>query len=290
MSTDAKPTLILMHGIGLGPWLWDRWAPFFESQGFSCVRLTMPGHGDGSNPGVADLVAAAEGAVEKARGPCILVGHSMSGLVAQLVAARHPEWSDSKLMGIVLVCPLPPGQVRVTPDTRMVKNGLKLAPAFLLGKPLRVSKGSYTELGLNKLPQNDIDEVFPKILPWPNKLAKELLLPPKVDIEAIRCPVLVVAGKEDRLVPWDKARVLGDLYEAVVWRYDNLAHTAPLEPGGERMGEDVARWCAAPERPRVLESEGFAPTEGVGHTLRRQRRGEEMKKRSAYGQKASAHR
>ena len=38
----------------------------------------------------------------------------------------------------------------------------------------------------------------------------------------------------------------------------------------------------------MIESEGFNPTEGVGHEVRHARRGEAMKKRSAYGQKKSA--
>jgi pimeloyl-ACP methyl ester carboxylesterase len=202
-------------------------------------------------------------------------------LIAQLVAEKQ------ELAGMVLLCPILPGQIRVLPDKRMVKSGIKLIPAFFLGKPLKVSRNSYQELGLNQLPESLVDTVYPKIVPWPNRLARQLLIPPRVAIERVCCPVLVVAGKEDRLVPWEKARVLGDLYEGVVWRYDKLAHMPPWEPLSERVASDILSWCQTPSRPQVLESEGFGPKEGVGHGLRRQRRGEEMKRRSAYGQKDS---
>ena len=95
-------------------------------------------------------------------------------------------------------------------------------------------------------------------------------------------------GRKDRLAPWEQVRVLGDLYEAVVWRYDDLGHMPPWEPAGLRMGRDIARYAINPSRPQVIESEGFNPTEGVGHEVRHARRGEAMKKRSAYGQKKSA--
>ena len=44
----------------------------------------------------------------------MLVGHSMGGKTAQLLAARRPKG----LRGLVLVAPAPPAPVGVTPETR----------------------------------------------------------------------------------------------------------------------------------------------------------------------------
>ena len=111
---------------------------------------------------------------------------------------------------------------------------------------------------------------------------------PVVDAMQMTSPVLIVLGKLDRMVPWQRGRILADLFEGVAWRYDTLGHMGPWEPGGERMGRDLVGFCAEPAGPVVIESEGFMPSEGAGHTLRRKRRGELMKRRSAYGQKKSA--
>jgi pimeloyl-ACP methyl ester carboxylesterase len=46
----------------------------------------------------------------------VLVGHSMGGKVAQLVAARRPP----ELVGLVLVAPAPPTQMPVPQEQRMV--------------------------------------------------------------------------------------------------------------------------------------------------------------------------
>ena len=89
-------------------------------------------------------------------------------------------------------------------------------------------------------------------------------------------------------MPWEKSRLVADLYEGVCWRYDGMGHMPQVEIGGERVGRDVARWLEAPTRPEVIEAEGFGPGEGIGHERRRARRGEAMKRRSAYGQKRAA--
>jgi pimeloyl-ACP methyl ester carboxylesterase len=280
----AQPvaTLVMIHGIGLGPWFWEPWMDKL-SERFRVLALSLPGHGEPpEDAGLSEVIAGVESVISALPEPPILVGHSMGALVAQILATRHP------LRGLILISPLPPGQIFVRPDRNMIRQSLGLLPAFLQKKPLHISLAGYRALGLNLLSEEEVQRWFPKICPWPWALARDLLRPPRVDPMAVRCPVLVLLGKEDRLVPWQKGRILGDLYEAVVWRYDNLAHSPPLEPDGQRMLQDLLGWAENPVRPEVLESEGFGPEEGVGHSLRRLRRGEAMKRRSAYGQKQSA--
>ena len=280
---DAPVTAVLLHGIGLGPWLWEPWLPAFTAAGVRTFALRLPGHGAGrADVGFADVVAGVEAALDALGGTPALVGHSMGGLVAQVIAARRP------LASVALVCPLPPGQVRVVPSAHALRGLPGMAPV-LVGAPVRVGWSTYRRVGLDVMDEPTARACYDRTCVWPGRLARDLAFArPTVDIAAIQAPILVAMGQRDRLVPWSSARVLGDLYEAVTWRYDDLGHMPPFEPSGDRMGRDLAGWVAQPSRPEVLESEGYGPSEGVGHALRRQRRGEEMKKRSAYGQKRSA--
>lgn len=291
---DPVATVVMTHGIGLGPWMFEPWVGTFNAWRLRVVALTMPGHtpGASSEVGAVTLVSAAEdvaqalGALSPAQGPgtVVLLGHSMSGLVAQLVATR-PDMQA--LRGVVLLCPAPPGQVRVVPDLEQLKH-LGSVAGLAAGRPARPSLDSYRALGMNKMSAEDAERAWNQSVPWPPGLGMGLLRRPRVDPTAVTMPVLVAIGFHDRVFPWQKARVLGDLYECVVWRYDDVGHMPSMESAGIRMARDIAAWCVQPTRPQVIESEGFGPAEGIGHLLRRARRGELMKKRSAYGQKKAA--
>lgn len=290
---DPVATVVMTHGIGLGPWMFEPWVETFNAWRLRVIALTMPGHLPGAT-GVeavtlqssADAVSEALGALSPAQGPgtVVLLGHSMSALVAQLVATR-PDMQA--LRGVVLLCPAPPGQVRVVPDFEQIKH-LGSVAGLAAGRPARPSLASYRALGMNRMSADDAEKAWARSVPWPPALGMSLLRRPAVDPTKVTMPVLVAIGFHDRVFPWQKARVLGDLYECVVWRFDDLGHMPTMEPGGVRMAREIAAWCVQPTRPQVIESEGFGPAEGIGHLLRRARRGELMKKRSAYGQKKAA--
>lgn len=283
-------TVVMTHGIGLGEWMFDPWVDTFLAWNLRVITLTAPGHMPGETPESAGKVTlqsyvdAVVSAIRAIPGPVVLLGHSICGLVAQLVAAR-PDMQG--LAGVVLLCPTPPGQIRVLPERAQLRHVVLMLP-LAAGRPVKPPLRSYKALGMNRMADDVAAAAYARCVPWPAPLALSLLRRPVVDPTAITVPVLIAIGFHDRVFPWQKTRLLGDLYEGVVWRYDDLGHMPPMEPGGARMATDIARWCAEPTRPQVIESEGFGPAEGIGHTLRHARRGVLMKKRSAYGQKKAA--
>ncbi len=278
-------TVVCLHGLGLGPWLWEAWLPALAARHIRVIAAELPGHGSDldTNASLADCVAAVNSCLDGLSGPVAVVGHSVGGLVAQLVGVGRD------LHALVLISPLPVGNVTMIPERGELLSGLKLVPALVAGRPVKVDWADYRRSGLAQLDDATARTVFDRITPWPNRLTRDLVRRPKVDPLKMTAPVLIALGKEDTLAPWTTVRLLADLYEGVCWRYDGVGHMGPVEAGGARMGEAVAEFLANPVKPVVIESEGFRPDEGVGHTVRRGRRGEEMmKKRSAYGQKKSA--
>jgi 3-oxoadipate enol-lactonase len=96
-------TIILIHGVTFTAELnWARViAPLARS--FRVIAVDLRGHGDGISPGprfrledCADDIAALADVL--GTGPFIAVGYSMGGMVAQLVAHRHP----AQVSGLVL--------------------------------------------------------------------------------------------------------------------------------------------------------------------------------------------
>jgi pimeloyl-ACP methyl ester carboxylesterase len=79
--------LVLIHGSYFGAWCWDALRPELEARGHRVTAIDLPVSeiGVGAS-GYADTVVAGTDWSE----PPVLVAHSMSGLVAPVVAARRP--------------------------------------------------------------------------------------------------------------------------------------------------------------------------------------------------------
>ena len=68
----------------------------------------------------------------------------------------------------------------------------------------------------------------------------------KVDESRVTCPVLVVAGHEDRITPVSVVRKVADKYKAVSTykEFTNHAHWVVGEPGWQEIADYVAEWLS----------------------------------------------
>ena len=66
----------------------------------------------------------------------------------------------------------------------------------------------------------------------------------KVDESKVTCPVLVIAGSEDRVTPPSLVRKVAKKYETVSTykEFKNHAHWVVAEPGWQEIAEYVASW------------------------------------------------
>jgi pimeloyl-ACP methyl ester carboxylesterase len=93
-------TLVLVHGAGSGPWVFDEWdvpggVALDLHAGLEVARATM-----------ADYARRVAAAVEAAPGPVGIVGWSMGGLVAMMAATAAPP------AALVVVEPSAPAEVQ----------------------------------------------------------------------------------------------------------------------------------------------------------------------------------
>lgn len=264
MPAEAPPVLLL-HGLGLGAWMWERDQRILAELGLESVAVDLPGHAldAGRSCGFNEIVEAAD-AVCKSLGTVSIVGHSMGGLVAQVLSQQN------ELRALALVCSVPPGQVIALPPRKAVVVGLKQLHRVAARRSVRFSKSDYRLTGLNMLAAEQVEEVFGRITDWPREASLDLLLRrPHVVVPS--CPVLVTYGLQDGVSRPRAARLIGDHYDAITWRFDDLGHMPPLEPGGERLMKAVGDWILNPGRRKVVEVDAFSPQEGVGAQVRHER-------------------
>lgn len=84
----SEPQLLLLHGAGLGAWIWDDVLPHLIHP---ARALDLPGRSDGANPGEVTLEQCIAFVAGQLAPRTILVGHSISAEIAVAAAARAPE-------------------------------------------------------------------------------------------------------------------------------------------------------------------------------------------------------
>jgi pimeloyl-ACP methyl ester carboxylesterase len=251
----------MIHGMWGGPWCWDGWRARFEAAGLACIVPALPYHDadprDPPDPRLgrtsvldyADALAAQVRALEQ---PPIFVGHSMGGLLAQLLAAR------GLARALVLVAPAAPAGV------------LALSPAVLRSfwpiltrwgfwrLPVRPGLDQARYALLHRLPVAAQQAVHDRFVHESGRAVFEIGLWPldrhhasRVDATQVRCPVLVLAGREDRITPVWALRRVARRYGAAATciEFERHAHWLLAEPGWEAVADAALSWLRAQDGP-----------------------------------------
>ncbi len=241
---QAPHTFLMIHGLWSGAHVWRRLGPYLASHGYTTYAVWQRHHQPGADHaqleglGIGDYSSDVEAAARDIGAP-ILVGFSLGGLVAQQVAAR------SSAAGLVLLGSTAPWGI---PTLQPGLRTLEAIPRFL-GRPirpgpLRMDFPYVRETCFSHLTDAEAEAHLAHHVPEPRRVARELAFwPPRVPASRIRSPVMVAAGTEDRAIaPW-VARRLAARYRVIPTLYSGRGHMLPLEPGWEKVGDDLMLWA-----------------------------------------------
>jgi non-heme chloroperoxidase len=240
---DARPPLLLVHGIHAGGWIFERWLPFLRERGHDVCAIDLRGHGTAPLPPGTPLGAvrfrdyvddAARAAAELGRP--VVVGHSMGGLVAQALAER------GVVSAAVLVSPAPPrGITVITPQ--LLRYQARDLPAVLAGRSLAPSWPAMRDLAMNRVAEGERRALFERLGPESGTVARQLSLTGvPVERTRVRCPLLVVSGDQDRYVPLSRARAVARRYAAPLTVLPGRGHMMMQEPGWEEALTVIGDW------------------------------------------------
>lgn len=175
---------------------------------------------------MADLADDARGVIEALNlKRYILVGHSMGGKVAQLMASRRPKG----LVGLALVAPSSPPPMAIPAEARET-----MAAAYLTRE--NVGMAIDHMLTAKALSPKDREQVIEDSLrgapqakaAWPRSTSLEDITR---DVAAIDVPTIVIAGELDRVdsVGTLKAELLPRIPHAVLQVLPGTGHLLPLK-------------------------------------------------------------
>jgi alpha-beta hydrolase superfamily lysophospholipase len=200
--------LIFFHGQGD---FIDRYPPVLEPfvrAGYQCLLTDLPGHGRspgkrGHVPGLPLIESLLADSLSQLKGPVIIAGHSMGGLLALHLLLEQPDrfaaaWISSPLLRVI---------ERASPGLRLILPVLaKLTPRLTVDTGVRRDQcEAPTDEAAHPENENDVLYHSRISLAWGVRLCEvsEAVWNKAAQLGSIKRPLLITQGEEDEICPPD---------------------------------------------------------------------------------------
>jgi non-heme chloroperoxidase len=247
-------TIVMIHGMWGSGWYWENFKGFFESKGYRCVIPTLRFHDMDPNAvpdprlGTTSLLDYAEDLeklIRELQVRPILMGHSMGGLLAQILGSR------GLAKALVLLTPASPRGIIALKPSVIKSFWSGLTRWGFWRKPLRQTFAEAAYSMLNLMPFESQKSVYDKFVFESGRAASEIGFwifdskkAARVDESKVTCPVLIVAGEKDRIVPVSITRKIAEKYKRVSTykEFPDHSHWVVGEPGWQEIAEYIKEW------------------------------------------------
>lgn len=251
-----KAPMILVHGLWSGSWCWEAWATHFSNLGWECWAINFRGRfGEERDRILRQLtfercVEDLKKILRRASFPPVLLGHGLGAWAAQKAV------EDEKVSALILLSSLPPKGIAMEMARGLRLLRLKYSPLIFLRRPFRIEDRDLRRLWLASLPEDQQPDILRRAVPDSPHLAREFFeRRTELFRERLRCPVLVLGGEEDRVVPIGALRALTRWLGAELKEYPGHGHWILGESGGEAIVRDIHRWVVQKLGDKILLAE-----------------------------------
>ncbi|WP_439579186.1 alpha/beta hydrolase [Elioraea sp.] len=250
-ADSARPaTVLFLHGASGGAWMWaEHLMGALAASGWRTAALSFRGHGASAGRevlhgfGLLDYLVDARQAIATLGGPVVLVGHSLGGLVAQMLLG------DPRIRGLVLLA-------TVTPEGLAGANWrLAFTDPVLWQEVARMPWADAGGISPVRLRSALFSDALPDHLAWGyiarlqseslRALAEAQWPRPVASARLLGVPGLVIGSGDDPLVPSDSLLRTAWLHGAEHITMDRLGHAMMLDAGWPRVAEAILRFLAA---------------------------------------------
>jgi alpha-beta hydrolase superfamily lysophospholipase len=250
-------TVVFVHGMFVTAKCWAQWIERYEARGLRCIAPAWPGRdlaveklralhpdpqlGQLSLDAVLDHYAAI---IRRMDEPPILVGHSMGGLIVQLLLQRQLGRAG------IAIDSAPPVGVLAPSWSFLRSNWPTLNPLISRHTPYLMPFEHFQFTFVHTLPLAQQRAAYDEyVVPESRWVARgPLSSVARVDFSAARAPLLLIAGIEDHIIPasLNAANYLKYGASTAVTGYKEFAgrtHFIIGQDGWEEVADYALDWC-----------------------------------------------
>jgi len=247
--------IVMVHGAFCGGWVFEAFEKPFQHAGHDVHRPDLRGHAPDDPPdAVANLSMAAYASdiaayCARLPEPPVLIGHSMGGLVAQIVASRTP------VRAVALLAPSAPwGVVVASLGEAVAAFGVQMMGPFWSGAipPDRSAMLSY---GLSRAQPEARDAVLARLRHESGRAIAQTLnwwfdpfMTTSVGPGPLKVPSLALVGDRDRIHAPASVRQTANRIGAAFEIVPGVGHWMLAEAGVERLAQTILDWLPADAR------------------------------------------
>jgi pimeloyl-ACP methyl ester carboxylesterase len=247
--------IVFVHGMFQNPLSWEKWITLFSAQGYDCIAPAWPLHsGDPkdlrANPptGIGELrlrevIAGIEAAAEPLQG-AIMIGHSVGGLVTQLLLAKGAIRAG---VGIDSVAP----NAMLDFDWGFLKNSAIIANPLKGDEPITMNAPTFHAAFANTLSESAAAAGFERTATHDsrNVLRDCMGSDGHIDLDKAHGPLLLIGGEKDEIIPAHLSKKNAEGYTdknsvTAFKEFLGRSHYICGEPGWEDVADYILRWLS----------------------------------------------
>jgi len=249
-------TILFIHGMYMTPLCWEHWLDTFQAKGYRCIAPAWP---DRDKPvqtlrkkhpdpqlgrlTLSQVIEHYANLIHMLEEKPILIGHSMGGLVVQLLLQRYEAIAG------VAIDSAPPLGVITTDKAFLKSNWPHINPFISQSSPIQMTLERFQYTFVNDLPLEVQQAAFERyVVPESRRVpAQSLTKVAAIDFRSPHPPLLLVAGSNDHLIPaslnqtnykkFKRSASITDFKE-----FAGRTHFIIGQPGWEEVADYVAAW------------------------------------------------
>ena len=201
-------TVVFVHGMYMTPLCWEQWVDRFQTKGYRCLAPAWPGrdqpievlrqrHPDPQlgQLTLSDVLEHLTDTIRQLDEKPILIGHSMGGLVVQLLLNRDLA------AAAVAIDSAPPLGVLTTKWSFLKSNWPHITPFASQSRPIDMTFERFQYTVVNTLPLAEQRAAYERyVVPESRRVPRDSLTA-RIDFKKPHPPLLLIAGSADHIIP-----------------------------------------------------------------------------------------